>query len=299
MPLVGERQVRAPIFLSRRLSLAVTTMNAICVAVLLLVSAVAVSFAGQTNTLPSTITVDGITYSNVTWRTVTSATVSIFHETGVASIPLEKLPPELQKRFGYDPQKAADYRRAEAVAQTQRVEKIAEAQAARKTLEQQQALEQEELAGQSQQQPANQISSSPPVQLQFSTVQFQPASNGVSRAILALASGEKVSVFVDASSETFLDRCLAQHASWQQQVASAEQARQNNAQPHSTPLWVNGPNFGGPPTLINVLTPGSDTSYSIPMPSFTVYAVQIDSSTYRLIGIHRTVRMGGSEEYSW
>ena len=59
------------------------------------------------NTLPASITIDGITYSNVTWRTVNGATVSIFHQTGVASIPLEKLPRELQKRFGYDPQKAA------------------------------------------------------------------------------------------------------------------------------------------------------------------------------------------------
>ncbi len=53
---------------------------------------VAVS-AEDTNTLPTTITVDGIIYSKVTWRTATSASVTIFHQTGVASIPLEKLPP--------------------------------------------------------------------------------------------------------------------------------------------------------------------------------------------------------------
>jgi hypothetical protein len=69
--------------------------------------------------LPTTITVDNIIYSNVTWRTVTPATVSIFHATGVASIPLEKLPPELQERFGYDPQKAADYRAQELAAAEQ------------------------------------------------------------------------------------------------------------------------------------------------------------------------------------
>jgi len=84
-------------------------MNAFRVAVLLFVSAVATSFAADTNTLPTTITVDGITYSNVTWRTVTPATVSILHATGAASIPLERLPPELQKQFGYDPKKAAAY----------------------------------------------------------------------------------------------------------------------------------------------------------------------------------------------
>jgi hypothetical protein len=257
--------------------------------------------SATSNALPASIAIDGITYSNVTWRTVTPATVTIFHRTGIATIPLEKLPPELQKRFGYDLQKAADYRGAEAIAQGQRAKKIAEVQAAQKKLEQQQAMEQEESARRSQQQPANQVSPSPPVQLEFSTVEFQPASNGVSRAILALASGEKVSVFFDANAESFLHRCLTQHISWQQQLARAEQDKENNAKPTSTPLWVNDPNESGrfSPHLINVLTPGSDTSYSIPMPTFVVYAGQIDGSTYKLIGSHKTVRMGGSAEYSW
>jgi hypothetical protein len=79
------------------------------------------AFANDTNL---TLTVDGVTYSNVTWHTVTPATVSIFHQTGVATIPLEKLPPQLQRQFGYDPQKAADYRAAEAV-QLQRAAKEA------------------------------------------------------------------------------------------------------------------------------------------------------------------------------
>jgi hypothetical protein len=89
------------------------------------------ALAGDTNTLPGTITVDGITYSNVTWRTVTPATVSIFHQTGVASIPLEKLPSDLQRRFGYDPVKAVQYRAAE---QTER-QKLADEAAARRTLQ--------------------------------------------------------------------------------------------------------------------------------------------------------------------
>ena len=63
--------------------------------------------AVTSNALPASITIDGIVYSNVTWRMVTAATVTIFHQTGVASIPLEKLPPELQQRFGYQPQKTA------------------------------------------------------------------------------------------------------------------------------------------------------------------------------------------------
>jgi hypothetical protein len=44
---------------------------------------------------------------------VTPITVTIFHKTGVATIPLWKLPPDLQKQFGYDPQKAAQWQTAQ------------------------------------------------------------------------------------------------------------------------------------------------------------------------------------------
>jgi serine phosphatase RsbU (regulator of sigma subunit) len=69
------------------------------------------AFAAESNL---TLTVDGVTYSNVTFGTATPSSVSVRHSTGVASIPLEKLSPELQKRFGYDPQKAAASRQEEA-----------------------------------------------------------------------------------------------------------------------------------------------------------------------------------------
>ena len=63
--------------------------------------------AVTSNALPDTITIDGTTYENVRWERATISTVTIFHKTGVATIPLTMLPPELQKRFGYDPQKVA------------------------------------------------------------------------------------------------------------------------------------------------------------------------------------------------
>lgn len=50
-----------------------------------------------------TLVVDGVAYSNVVFKTVTPTTVSIVHETGTATIPLAKLPPELQKQFHYNP----------------------------------------------------------------------------------------------------------------------------------------------------------------------------------------------------
>ena len=96
-------------------------MNRLRICALSFAFTVIAAHAEQTNApsavtsdaLPAAITIDGISYSNVTWQSVTAATVTIFHSTGIAAIPLWKLPPELQKRFGYDPQKAAAYLSAE------------------------------------------------------------------------------------------------------------------------------------------------------------------------------------------
>lgn len=66
--------------------------------------------ADETNT---TLTVDGVTYSNVTFRTATPYAVSIRHDHGITSVPLAKLSPELQQRFGYDPNKATQFRTAQ------------------------------------------------------------------------------------------------------------------------------------------------------------------------------------------
>ena len=72
--------------------------------------AATVGFAEETNL---TITVNGETYQNVRFRQVTPASVTIFHSTGAATIPLEKLSPELQKKFGYNPQQAAQWQAAQ------------------------------------------------------------------------------------------------------------------------------------------------------------------------------------------
>ena len=62
--------------------------------------------------LPSSFTIDGFSYQDVRWDRLTPAAVTIFHKTGVATIPLSKLPPELQKQFGYDPRVAAAWEEA-------------------------------------------------------------------------------------------------------------------------------------------------------------------------------------------
>jgi hypothetical protein len=57
----------------------------------------------------STLTVSGVIYTNAVFGAVTPYAVTIKHSTGVAELPLSELPDDLQKRFGYDPQKAQDY----------------------------------------------------------------------------------------------------------------------------------------------------------------------------------------------
>jgi hypothetical protein len=76
--------------------------------------AAASAFAAETN---FTLTVDGITYTNAHFGATTPSSVTLFHSTGVATIPLEKLPPDLQKQLGYDPQRVAQQEAAAAEAQ--------------------------------------------------------------------------------------------------------------------------------------------------------------------------------------
>lgn len=54
-----------------------------------------------------TITIDGVTYTDVHFAEKHGDSVDIFHSTGVRSVPMEKLPPELQKQLGYRPKKTA------------------------------------------------------------------------------------------------------------------------------------------------------------------------------------------------
>jgi hypothetical protein len=82
----------------------------LCAAALLVVSSFSV-LADESQTNSISLTVDGQTYQNVRWGRVTTETVTIFHSTGVATIPLWKLPEDLQKQFSYDPKAVAEKKR--------------------------------------------------------------------------------------------------------------------------------------------------------------------------------------------
>jgi len=86
-----------------------------------------VTLLAATNDLPTAITVDGETYQEVRWGNATPGTVTIYHKAGIARIPLEKLPAELQQHFGYEPQKAKEHRAQELAAQEQTRKADAEA----------------------------------------------------------------------------------------------------------------------------------------------------------------------------
>lgn len=91
--------------------------------VLLLLLLLAASAYGEETNL--TLIVNGVTYQNARWGTITPDSVSIIHRSGVTSIPLSQLSPELQKKFGYDPQKAQAYKTSVAARQASMVEQEA------------------------------------------------------------------------------------------------------------------------------------------------------------------------------
>lgn len=287
-------------------------MKAVRVAVLLLGLAVAASFAGETNTLPTTITVDGITYSNVTWRTVTPATVTIFHETGVASIPLEELPPELQQRFGYEPQKATAYRAQESVAIQQRMADIQarerlrqqrEAEALEAARKQQEA--QEELARE--QQLANQRASAnnnvEVIQVFRVDGAINPLPTGGYVAQLALTNQTIVCAHFDEDGRRYLEDASRKYAEWNARQDPLEQQLQVAAQPGTIMLYggkggvrVLGGNYG-----LTYTTGGSPPpSAPGPQPVFAIFAVrEQNSSCYFLKGSQEITQAGGSKWYSW
>jgi cytochrome c biogenesis protein CcmG, thiol:disulfide interchange protein DsbE len=70
--------------------------------------------------------VGDVTYTNVVVTSKTATDIFILHSGGVANLKLKNLSPELQKQFGFDPEKAAELekRQAEAKAEPRETAKI-------------------------------------------------------------------------------------------------------------------------------------------------------------------------------
>lgn len=67
-------------------------------------------------TLPSLQTVDGQSYQSLVLREVTPTEVAFAHSNGSARVTMEKLPPDLQRRFLYDPAEIKRLEEAKAAA---------------------------------------------------------------------------------------------------------------------------------------------------------------------------------------
>ena len=95
---------------------------------------------GDSNSFPSILTIEGATYSNVTLLRHTPATFTIRHATGIATLPIADLDTNLRAQFGYDPDKADQFSRAESEAEKR---SEANARATREHLAEQRAAETE------------------------------------------------------------------------------------------------------------------------------------------------------------
>jgi len=91
-------------------------MNVSRIVVLLFAVGIIVAHANETNL---TLTVGGVTYSNVTFGTVTPSSVSIRHSAGISKVRLSQLPEEWQKKFNYNPDKEREFAEQIALKQKQ------------------------------------------------------------------------------------------------------------------------------------------------------------------------------------
>jgi multidrug efflux pump subunit AcrA (membrane-fusion protein) len=285
-------------------------MNRLCVCILFSVFAVIAARAEETNTLPGTITVDGITYSNVTWRTVTPATVTIFHQTGIAAIPLEKLPPELQQRFGYVPRKAAEYQAQESAVAQQR---MASAQA-KERLRQKREAEAQEAARKEQEtsekQAKEQLEANQKLAARIEAIwllcvagPISPLATGRYVAQVTLTDQTTVCINFDEDGKRYLEAASRTYTDWKTRHDSLEQQRLAAAQPQAVTEMVSGSSNGGRiqwTQPVTHLVPGSDFHYTeTPQPVSTVYGVREENSCYSLLGNREITQTGGIKSYSW
>ena len=80
--------------------------------ILLLVSASAIAVE-----LPDTLTVDGITYKSVVYKSHDAERLRVMHDAGIAAFPIGTLPADLRAKLGYDASAASETAAAKAVQQ--------------------------------------------------------------------------------------------------------------------------------------------------------------------------------------
>lgn len=100
---------------------------------LLVLAAVAsissVSLADEVQTL---ITTNGHRYEKARITEVTPISITIFHSTGVSRVPLSEFPPNVQRRFGYDEDKARAWLAQQAKLEEVKKQQVATGEAAKR-----------------------------------------------------------------------------------------------------------------------------------------------------------------------
>jgi len=91
-----------------------------------------VLLAAEEDKMDQLVTVDGKTYDAVTIRKVEPDGLSILHAAGTAKVPFEKLSADLQTKYGYNKEAAAEHRKQLAEVQRQQDEAERKASAKRK-----------------------------------------------------------------------------------------------------------------------------------------------------------------------
>ena len=80
--------------------------------------------------IPELKTASGETYRDVRITNVTPSDISIIHESGATRIPIAKLTEEFKTKLGYDPEKAAEFKRKENAKELQNEVAVAKSEAA-------------------------------------------------------------------------------------------------------------------------------------------------------------------------
>lgn len=89
--------------------------------------------------LPPTLTIDGTTYTNVTYSSHDATSVSFFHSSGVGSVPIADFPEAIRKTLGYNEEAAAKLEAERAKLKAARAQQGALQQARLRELDQDQA----------------------------------------------------------------------------------------------------------------------------------------------------------------
>jgi hypothetical protein len=274
--------------------------------------------------LPSTLTIEDETYENIRWGAVTPGSVTIHHRTGVATLPLEQLPEPLQKRFGYDPQKAAAWR----AAQQQRVEQqrqVAEEQRARDAAAERERLRiQQELAARRPAAPPAPAGAGSPaapgsssgettvmmtprpsatvVMLRFFQVrEIQQTGPGQYRGSVTIKGDVPVCVLVDEQGKNFLESARKQRAGWEQRGRKSGGGSEEKAKKETPPLKYQTHGFG--PTItygpvVRIRPAESQSQSANAEPEFIVYAMPAEGACLKLVGSHEAIS-AGMRTYRW